>query len=76
MIKRALSFSKFVSTVQLKIKKIEKREWMHDKDFFQPIQTTNNLLLMADTDKKMTNNFSFLYLKNKFITCSLCTPEA
>ena len=34
----------------------------------------NYLLLMANTSK-ITNNITFLHLKNKFITCSLYTPE-
>lgn len=43
-------------------------------DLYQLIQITDNhLLLLANTDT-ITENFTFLYLRKKFTTCSLCTP--
>ena len=30
--------------------------------------------LLADANK-ITDNFTFLYFKKTFLTCSLCTPE-
>lgn len=41
-------------------------------DFFQPT-ADNYPLLTADADNRY--NFTFLYFKDKLITCRLCTPE-
>lgn len=42
---------------------------MHCKDIFSA-NNDNYMFLIADTD-----NFTFIYFKKKFISCSLCTPE-
>ena len=45
---------------------------MHRWGFYST--DTDYLFLMADT-MKIIVNFTFLYFKKKFLTCSLCTPE-
>lgn len=43
--------------------------------FFKLMLITDNYLLLMADPNKMSNNFIFLYFKNKFINCSFCTTE-
>lgn len=47
----------------------------NDRDAWYGFLSADNYpLLMVDTEK-ITDNFTFLYFKEKFITWSFCTPE-